>query len=72
MVAAMTTSTYRVTGMSCGHCVGAVESELGRLPGVAGVAVDLSAGEVTVTSQDHLDLDTIRAAVAEAGYELAS
>ena len=37
----MTTTTYRVTGMSCEHCVNAVTSELGSLGGVSGVTVHL-------------------------------
>lgn len=67
----MTSMTYSVTGMSCGHCAGAVEGELGRLPGVTGVEVDLEQGKVTVVSHDRLDAAAVRAAVEEAGYDLA-
>ena len=67
----MTTSTYSVTGMTCGHCVSAVRTEVGELPGVTGVAVDLATGRVTVTSGAPLDTASVRAAVEEAGYELA-
>ncbi len=66
----MTTSTYTVTGMTCGHCVNAVSSEVGKLPGVSDVAVDLATGTVTVTSETPLDPQAVRAAVDEAGYEL--
>lgn len=68
----MTTSTYTVTGMTCEHCVGAVRDELGRLPGVTEVAVDLGSGQVTVISEGPLATDDVRAMVDEAGYELAS
>jgi copper chaperone len=68
----MTTSTYTVTGMTCGHCVGAVQGEVGQLPGVTGVVVDLSSGQVTVTSEGRLEDDAVRAAVEEAGYEVVS
>ena len=68
----MTTSTYTVTGMTCEHCVGAVRGELSRLPGVTDVAVDLSTGQVTVSSDGPLSTDDVRAMVDEAGYELAS
>lgn len=68
----MTTSTYTVTGMTCGHCVGAVKGEVGQLPGVTDVVVDLPTGMVTVTSEADLDEATVRVAVEEAGYELAS
>jgi copper chaperone len=65
------TSTYTVAGMTCGHCAQAVTSELTALPGVAEVQVDLGTGSVTVTSAAPLADDQVRAAVDEAGYELA-
>ena len=65
------TTTYTVTGMTCGHCVQAVTGELGALPGVDAVQVDLGTGAVTVTSAEPLPADAVRAAVDEAGYELA-
>jgi copper chaperone CopZ len=66
------TSTYTVTGMTCGHCVQAVTSELTALPGVDAVQIDLPTGAVTVTSEQPLTADAVRAAVDEAGYELAN
>ena len=65
------TSTYTVTGMTCEHCVQAVTSEISELPGVNAVQVDLASGAVTVTSAAPLAADEVRAAVDEAGYELA-
>jgi copper chaperone CopZ len=65
------TNTYAVVGMTCGHCEQAVTAELGRLPGVHDVRVDLSTGSVAVTSDGPLPIDEVRAAVDEAGYELA-
>jgi copper ion binding protein len=67
----MTTTTYRVNGMTCEHCVNAVGAEIGRLVGVTGVRVDLGRGAVEVTSESPLDRAEVRAAVDEAGYELA-
>ncbi|MCV2488127.1 heavy-metal-associated domain-containing protein [Geodermatophilus sp. YIM 151500] len=67
----MTTATYTVTGMTCGHCVSAVSEEVGALPGVSAVDVDLASGGLTVTSDGPVDDDAVRAAVEEAGYELA-
>jgi copper chaperone CopZ len=64
------TSTYTVTGMTCGHCVQAVTGELSALPGVDAVQIDLGTGAVTVTSAAPLAGDAVRAAVDEAGYEL--
>ena len=64
------TNTYTVAGMTCGHCVQAVTTELTALPGVDAVDVDLAHGAVTVTSGRPLATDEVRAAVDEAGYEL--
>jgi copper chaperone len=61
--------TYRVPGMSCGHCKSAIESEVGGVSGVDGVAVDLDAKLVTVTGA-ALDDGALRAAIDEAGYEI--
>jgi copper chaperone len=57
--------------MTCAHCVSAVSDEIGRLPGVSDVRVELATGSVTVTSAAPLPVDDVRAAVDEAGYELA-
>jgi copper chaperone len=57
--------------MTCGHCVRSVSSEIGALPGVAAVDVELASGAVTVTSEAPLDPAAVRAAVDEAGYQLA-
>jgi copper chaperone CopZ len=65
------TNTYTVTGMTCDHCAQAVTGELTALPGVRDVRVDLATGAVAVTSDGPLPPERIRAAVDEAGYELA-
>ncbi|MFG2110216.1 heavy-metal-associated domain-containing protein [Micromonospora sp. AP08] len=64
--------TYAVTGMTCEHCVRAVTEELSALPGVDEVRIDLATGTATVTSAAPLPVESVRAAVDEAGYELAS
>ena len=69
----MPTQVFHVTGMTCDHCVAAVTEEVGAIPGVETVSIDLHAGatsDVTVSSAQPLAIDTIRAAVDEAGYEL--
>jgi len=65
------TAVYKVSGMSCGHCEGAVSGEISGLPGVSSVKAVASAGRVVVTSRTPLDDADVRAAVDEAGYELA-
>jgi copper chaperone len=66
----MCETTYAVTGMTCDHCVRSVTEELGKLDGVAAVSADLATGQVRVTSDGPLADDSVRAAVAEAGYEV--
>jgi copper chaperone len=68
----MSVQTYHVTGMTCGHCVSSVSNEVGALPGVTDVSVDLASGAVTVTSEQPLDDARVREAVEEAGYEVSS
>jgi copper chaperone len=68
----MITSSYQVNGMHCGHCVDAVTGEIGRLPGVQDVAVDLvrnGRSTVTIVSVAALGDDAVIAAIHEAGYE---
>lgn len=67
----MATQTYTVTGMTCGHCASAVSTELGALPGVQGVRVDVASGRVEVDADQPLPTGTVAAAVDEAGYQLA-
>lgn len=64
------TTTYRVDGMTCAHCVSAVTTELAAMPGVDEVAVDLDAGTVTVSGASSTDDAAIAAGVQEAGYTL--
>ncbi len=65
-------AAYTVTGMTCGHCVTAVSDELAKLPGVTGVDVDLASGRVLVVSDEPLADAAVRAALDEAGYEVAT
>jgi len=66
------TATYAVVGMTCGHCVNAVSAEITKLPGVTEVAVDLDTGAVKVSSEHPLDESAVEAAIAEAGYAMAT
>ncbi len=67
----MSTQTFTVTGMTCGHCVASVTEEVSEVAGVDRVDVVLESGQVTVTSNEPVDESAIRAAVEEAGYQLA-
>ena len=69
----MTTTDVKITGMTCGHCVASVQEEVGELPGVTAVDVDLVKDGVStavVTSETELDPAQVRAAVEEAGYSV--
>lgn len=66
-----TITTFGVDGMTCGHCVSAVTSELSALPGVHDVVVQLVVGgssTVSVTSDAPLPDAAVSDAVVEAGY----
>ncbi|NVK76562.1 heavy-metal-associated domain-containing protein [Streptomyces morookaense] len=65
------TTVYQVAGMTCGHCEGAVSAEISAIPGVTAVTAEAATGRVTVVSAGPLDDAVVRAAVDEAGYELA-
>jgi copper chaperone len=60
---------YAVSGMTCRHCVMSVTEEVSEVGGVDGVSVDLAAGVLTVTGDGFTD-EAVRAAVAEAGYQV--
>ena len=65
------TRDYTVQGMTCSHCVLSVGEEVSDVARVSAVDVDLASGRMTVTGPD-IDDDAVRAAVAEAGYEVAA
>jgi copper ion binding protein len=65
-----TTTTITVDGMTCGHCVNAVQTEVGKLDGVTDVSVDLTSGQVTIVANQTPDAGALREAVEEAGYEV--
>lgn len=73
--AAAVNTSYRVEGMTCGHCVSAVIEEIEALDGVSTVSVDLAPGgtsTVTVTGTRPLTDGQVAAALDEAGdYRLA-
>ena len=61
--------TYAVPGVSCGHCRAAIEEEVGHVPGVDAVDVDLDAKRVRVRGS-ALDDAALRSAIDEAGYDV--
>ncbi|MGK7377345.1 copper chaperone CopZ [Planococcus sp. 1R117A] len=63
--------TLKVQGMSCAHCVNAVESSVGELQGVSAVKVDLGKGEVTVAyDNSKTSLNEIQETIEDQGYDV--
>ena len=67
----MNVESFNVVGMTCGHCVAAVTSEVSKIDGVTKVDVDLDSGAVTVESDGPVDAEAFAAAIDEAGYTVA-
>jgi copper chaperone CopZ len=66
----MEETRYTVPGVSCSHCERAIAAEVGVVPGVVGVVVDLAAKIVSVRGEG-VDDGAVRAAIADAGYAVA-
>ena len=62
-------STYSVPGVSCAHCRTAITGEVSKVDGVTAVDVDLTAKRVTVAGT--FDDASVRAAIDDAGYDIA-
>jgi len=68
----MENKTLKVTGMSCNHCVNAVNNALGGIAGVADVAVSLKDGAVSFNYDPALaSIEAIKTAITEEGFEIA-
>ena len=65
----MTTKTFLVPGMTCGHCKGAVTDELSKINGVTNIDVDLDSKKVTIKSEAVVEWQVIVDAIDEAGFE---
>jgi copper chaperone len=64
-----TVRKYVVEGMSCDHCVLSVSQEVSEIAGVEQVDAELASGRLVVHGERVSD-DAVRAAVADAGYEV--
>jgi copper chaperone len=71
MIPVVETRSIAVAGMSCDHCARAVRAEVGKLPGVTAVDVDVAAGKVQITGEQVPGDAALREAIEEAGYEFA-
>ena len=68
-ISANTARAYTVQGMTCSHCVSSVREEVSEIAGIHAVDVDLASGRLTVSGAGVSD-EAVKAAVAEAGYEV--
>jgi copper chaperone len=69
----MTENTFRVEGMSCGHCKAAVEGGLKELPGVERANADVARGTVEVSYEEGTVANKdLKGAIEEAGYTVVS
>ena len=67
----MTTKTYHVPAISCGHCVATIERELKELAGVQSVKAEEASKNVTADTVDEKTLVTVEETLAEIGYPVA-
>lgn len=68
----MTKETLKVEGMSCGHCVSAIEDNVGELKGVSNVKVHLDKAQVDVEFDPSVvTLNQIKETIEEEGYDIA-
>jgi copper chaperone len=62
-------TTVRINGMSCSHCVRAVFTALGGVPGIA--RADVSIGQAVIEHDGTVSQEAIREAISIAGYDVA-
>jgi copper chaperone CopZ len=63
-------TTFHVDGMTCQRCHDAVAEQIGLVPGVIDVRIDVATGAVIVAAATPVDRVDIAAAVKLAGYDL--
>lgn len=64
----MTTVTYTVPAISCGHCTHTIETEVGELQGVQFVKADEASKKVVITFDAPANEEVIKALLAEINY----
>ena len=68
----MSTKTYTVPAISCGHCTATIERELKFVDGVEGVKAELETKRVTVDVNNDDVLAAVEEMLAEIGYPAAA
>ena len=65
-------TTVKIKGMTCGHCEGRVNTELGKISGVTEVKAVAADGVAVITSSEALNSEDISQAVTKAGYKVVA
>lgn len=68
----MSTKTFTVPAISCGHCTHTIEMELEDLAGVTAVKADESSKQVTIEWQEPASWEKIEALLKEINYPPAN
>jgi copper chaperone len=68
----MSSKTYNVPNISCGHCVATIEREIDAVPGVKAVKADLDSKQVTVLCDDEAVASQVEKVLEEIGYPAAN
>jgi copper chaperone CopZ len=68
----MTTVTYKIPNISCGHCVHTIQSEVSDLQGVMNVVADLGKKEATISFEPPATEEKIKILLAEIDYPVAA
>lgn len=64
----MTTVTYSIPAISCGHCTHTIETELADLQGIQSVKADQTSKKVEITFDTPANEDAIKALLTEINY----
>jgi len=62
-------TTIKIKGMSCNHCVMAVDKALNQIDGISDVQVDLAKGQATFEHETSVDMAQIKQEIEKAGYQ---
>lgn len=68
----MSTVTYKIPNISCGHCVMTIQNEVGDLEGVRSVVADQGSQQATITFEPPATEDIIKNLLAEINYPVAA
>ncbi len=68
----MSTVTYNIPNISCGHCVHTIQSEVSELPGVQSVQADLAQKQATITFEAPATEEKIKNLLEEINYPVAA